>query len=48
MRKLLLSVRFRPEQLKALEKFASEHRLSIGWCIRAAVDEWLKGKKATV
>jgi hypothetical protein len=47
MRMQLLSIRLRLEQLKALEKFAKEHHLSIGWCIRDAVDNWLKknGKK---
>ena len=37
-----LSIRLRAEQLQGLEKFAKERHLSVGWCIRAAVDEWLK------
>ena len=39
---LILSIRLRAEQLQGLEKFAKERHLSVGWCIRAAVDEWLK------
>ncbi len=42
MRMLILSIRLRAEQLQGLEKFAKERHLSVGWCIRAAVDEWLK------
>ena len=42
MRMLILSIRLRAEQLQGLEKFAKERHLSVGWCIRAAIDEWLK------
>ncbi|PYU81199.1 MAG: hypothetical protein DMG50_16880 [Acidobacteria bacterium] len=37
-----LSIRLRAEQLQGLEKFAKERHLSVGWCIRAAVDAWLE------
>jgi hypothetical protein len=42
MRMLILSIRLRAEQLQGLEKFAKDRHLSVGWCIRAAVDAWLK------
>jgi len=42
MRKLLLTVRLRADQLKALQKIAKDQERSVGWCIRAAIDVWLK------
>jgi len=43
---ILRSVRFRAEQVKVLEKYAKDNHLSIGWCIRKAVDEWIEKLKS--
>jgi hypothetical protein len=38
---LLLSVRFRAEQVKALMEYSKSKHLSVGWLVRQAVDDLL-------
>ena len=45
MRKKLMAVRLKPEQLKKLEKIAVREDLPVSWLIRRAIDEFLKRKK---
>jgi len=45
MRKKLIAVRLKPEQLQRLEKIALREDLPVSWLIRRAIDEFLKRKK---
>jgi len=45
VRKKLIAVRLKPEQLKKLERIAVRDDLPISWLIRKAIDEFLKRQK---
>jgi predicted transcriptional regulator len=45
MRKKLIAVRLKPEQLQRLEKIALREDLPVSWLIRRAIDEFLKRRK---
>jgi predicted transcriptional regulator len=45
VRKKLIAVRLKPEQVKKLEKIAAREDFSVSWLIRKAIDEFLKRKK---
>ena len=45
VRKKLIAVRLKPEQLKKLEKIATREDLPVSWLIRKAIDEFLKRRK---
>ena len=45
MRKKLIAVRLKPEQIKKLEKIAVQDDVPVSWLIRRAIDEFLKRKK---
>ena len=45
VRKKLIAVRLKPEQLKKLERIAVRDDLPISWLIRKAIDEFLRRQK---
>jgi predicted transcriptional regulator len=45
VRKKLIAVRLKPEQLGKLEKIAVREDVPVSWLIRRAIDEFLKHKK---
>jgi predicted transcriptional regulator len=45
MRKKLMAVRLKPEQLQKLAKIAVREDVPISWLIRKAIDEFLKRRK---
>jgi predicted transcriptional regulator len=45
VRKKLVAIRLKPEQLKKLEKISAREDLSVSWLIRKAIDEFLKHQK---
>jgi predicted transcriptional regulator len=45
VRKKLVAVRLKPEQLQKLEKIAVREDVPVSWLIRKAIDEFLKRKK---
>jgi predicted transcriptional regulator len=45
MRKQLMAVRLKPEQVQKLEKIAVREDVPISWLIRRAIDEFLKRRK---
>jgi predicted transcriptional regulator len=45
MRKKLLAVRLKPEQVSKLGKIAKREDLPVSWLIRKAIDEFLKRQK---
>lgn len=45
VRKTLLAVRLKPEQVKKLNKLAAGEDVPVSWLIRKAIDEFLKRQK---
>jgi len=45
VRKKLMAVRLKPEQVQKLEKIARREDVPVSWLIRRAIDEFLKHKK---
>jgi len=45
VRKKLIAVRLKPEQLRKLAKIAAREDVPVSWLIRKAIDEFLKRKK---
>jgi len=45
VRKKLIAVPLKPEQLQKLEKIAVREDVPVSWLIRKAIDEFLKRKK---
>jgi predicted transcriptional regulator len=45
VRKKLIAVRLKPEQVQKLEKMAVRADVPVSWLIRKAIDEFLKRKK---
>jgi len=45
VRKKLMAVRLKPEQVQKLDKIALREDVPVSWLIRRAIDEFLKHKK---
>lgn len=38
------SVSFDPEQFQHLQEYCTREERSVGWCVRKAMEQWLKDK----